>query len=412
MKKSLLALAVAGAFSSAAFAQSSVTLFGVVDTAISYYTGDKNGHVWALTNSGLNSSRLGVRGTEDLGGGLKANFWFEAGVATDNGSGANTNTNNQLNGGAPTVTTTTTYAAGVIQPNGVACAPVAPATTCSFSSNSTNVSQNGAQGLTFNRRMTVGLSGGWGELRLGRDYTPLFWQITNYDPFGTNGVGGTLAQGLTGIIPTNPTANFVQATVRTSNAIEYLTPNTIGGMYAHLMYAFGENPSTASNSRDGQTISGRLGYAGGPVDVGVAYTKVYLLSAPTQGSFEGVSVGGTLTFGNFTPVLMWVRNKVDVSVGSVPQTDNWLAGITMHFGATDLRLAYNYYNVAHTSNDAQSFSIGPVYNLSRRTALYATYTLLDNKGDGTFFAPNGSTRPSAKPGGNASGLDFGIRHAF
>ena len=88
-----------------------------------------------LTNSGYNSSRLGFRGTEDLGGGMSASFWLEAGVNNDDGTGAATSTNNQ------------------------AIAAPAPAVA-------------GTQGLTFNRRSTVSLAGGWGELRLGRDYTP------------------------------------------------------------------------------------------------------------------------------------------------------------------------------------------------------------------------------------------------
>ena len=410
MKKSLLALAVAGAFSGAAFAQSSVTLFGVVDTGISYYSGDGNGHIWALSNSGLNSSRIGVRGTEDLGGGLKANFWFEAGVNTDNGTGAATSTNNQLNGTNPVTTTTTTtnYAAGVTQPNGVVCAPVAPATTCSFASTSTSTATSGgSQGLTFNRRMFVGLSGNsWGELRLGRDYTPLFWQITNNDPFGTNGVGDTKIYGLTGLTG----AGFVQTLVRTSNAIEYLSPSGWGGVYLHGMYAFGENPSNSANPTDGKTIGGRIGWAGGPVDISTAYNKVYLVSSPTQGSFTGIAVSATLTFGTFKPSFQYVRNVIDLNPGPDPQTDNWMAGIVMTFGATDIRASYNLYNVKNSNNDGQQFAIGPVYNLSRRTALYATYAMMDNKGSGTLFVTG--SRPTIEPGGKTFGVDVGIRHAF
>src|SRR5436853_1998186 len=98
MKKSLIALAVMGAFSGAALAQSSVTLFGIVDATLNYSKGDGNGNIKQLTNSGLNSSRLGVRGSEDLGGGLKANFWLEGSVNNDNGTGAATNSNNQSTG--------------------------------------------------------------------------------------------------------------------------------------------------------------------------------------------------------------------------------------------------------------------------------------------------------------------------
>ncbi|RYF75452.1 MAG: porin, partial [Comamonadaceae bacterium] len=150
MKKSLVALA-ALAVAGVASAQSSVTLFGVVDASISHYEATSrysNANPFALNlgslkqsstvlaNSALNSSRLGFRGTEDLGGGLAAGFWLEAGVNNDEGTGTAT-------GG----------------------------------------------GLQFNRRSTISLSGPFGEIRLGRDYTPTFNNDSVFAPFGTNGVG-------------------------------------------------------------------------------------------------------------------------------------------------------------------------------------------------------------------------------
>lgn len=115
-------------------AQSSVTLFGVVDTGISNYSSksqDMNGATLfnpfyvnqgtrtasqtALSSGGYSTSRLGFRGTEDLGGGLAASFWLEAPISPDDGKTGIT---------------------------------------------------------TFQRRSTVSLSGGFGELRLGRDYVP------------------------------------------------------------------------------------------------------------------------------------------------------------------------------------------------------------------------------------------------
>jgi predicted porin len=135
MKKSLIALAVMAA-AGAASAQSSVTLFGIVDINYNYIKGDGNGHVSRLTDSGYNSSRLGFRGTEDLGGGMSASFWLEAGVNPDNGTGDTTEHE---------------------QPG---CRPL-------------RWYRVGArQGLVFNRRSTVSLAGNWGEVRLGRDYGP------------------------------------------------------------------------------------------------------------------------------------------------------------------------------------------------------------------------------------------------
>lgn len=96
MRKSLAALA-ALAFVGGASAQSSVTMFGVVDTGISNFSNKTENALGRgfttsqtiLNNSGYNTSRLGFRGTEDLGGGLAASFWLEAGILTDTGAGVN-----------------------------------------------------------------------------------------------------------------------------------------------------------------------------------------------------------------------------------------------------------------------------------------------------------------------------------
>lgn len=382
MKKSLLALAIAGAFSGAAFAQSSVTLFGIADTGFSYFKGDGNGNVKAMTNSGLNSSRIGVRGSEDLGGGLKANFWFEGSVATDNGSGSGTSTNNQASG--------------------------------------TNAGAAGSQGLTFNRRMFVGLSGGFGEFRLGRNYTPLFMQITSNDPFGTNGSGDTKIYALTGLTG----AGVVQTVVRASNQAEYLTPAGIGGVYVHATYALGENPSSNGaasnpNSNDGRSLGVRVGWAGGPVDVSGAYNKTDYLQSATQGNYIGFGFGATLTFGAFKPMIQWVHHKIDIAntVAQDPERTDWLLGLVATFGATDLRASYNRYDIKNTglaggdntSNDAEQWAIGPVYNLSRRTAVYGTFSLMRNKNQQTAFS-NG--RATIEPGGKTTAVDLGIRHSF
>ena len=135
MKKTLIALAVLAA-AGAASAQSSVVLFGIVDATIAHGSGNVSNKTF-LTNSGYNSSRLGFRGVEDMGGGMNAGFWLEAGLSNDDGQGAGTNSNNQAAGSGASVA--------------------------------------GRQGLTFNRRSTVSLGGSWGEIRLGRDYTPQFW---------------------------------------------------------------------------------------------------------------------------------------------------------------------------------------------------------------------------------------------
>lgn len=179
MKRSVV-FAAGVALVGLASAQSSLTLFGVIDATLAHGSGSLSNKT-QLTNSGNTSSKLGFRGVEDLGGGMSASFWLEAGVNTDNGTGQATNTNNQSSGGPP---------AGV----------------------------NGGQGLTFNRRSTVSLAGPWGEVRLGRDYAPHFWNLVLNDPFGLVGVGvtQTFNSGLTGT-----TAS------RASNSISYFTPGNL-----------------------------------------------------------------------------------------------------------------------------------------------------------------------------------------
>ena len=202
MKKSVLALAVLGAFAGAASAQSSVTLFGVVDlnlmslTTTSYLL---DGH------DGMSSSRLGFRGVEDLGGGLKASFWLEGALGPDTGRDARFRQR---------------------------CSP--PAET-----------------LVFKRRSTVSLSNQWGELRLGRDYTATFWNWTVFDPFGTNGVGAAtnlaFGQDLSPRWPA-PYATLVRA----NNVVQYILPDGVfgPGLYGQVQVAAGEGAA-------GQQVLGR-----------------------------------------------------------------------------------------------------------------------------------------------------------
>ncbi|BEP41834.1 hypothetical protein GmRootV15_24230 [Variovorax sp. V15] len=137
------------ASSGVAQAQSSVTVFGVMDLGIQYTSGagPGGGSVKALSNGGLSTSRLGFRGTEDLGGGLRAGFWLEGSLNPDTGTGRPSNSNNQASG------------AGTAGP------------------------------ITFDRMSFVSLSSDkLGELRLGHDFIPMHYNSIYFDPFNANGV--------------------------------------------------------------------------------------------------------------------------------------------------------------------------------------------------------------------------------
>ena len=366
MKKSLIALAVL-ASAGAAYAQSSVTLFGIVDATIARGTGSIS-KKFQLTNSGYNSSRLGFRGTEDLGGGMAASFWLEAGVSNDDGQGAPTNNNNQ--------------SGGVFNSTTGANAPVRP----------------GSQGLTFNRRSTVSLSGGWGEVRLGRDYTPQFWNLTVFDPFGTNGVGTTqtLSSSLGGPV-----------IVRASNSMGYFLPGNLGGFYGQLMHYRGENNTNSfnsvgqSNNGDGNGTSVRVGYGNGPVNVALAYAKTKYAT----GDIKSANLGGQYDFG--VAKLMGHYARDEVSNGATGK--GYLIGGLVPVGPGEIRLAYSQYkNNLAGDPKTRKFALGYVHNLSKRTALYVTAARVRNDG-GAAQALNGATTAA---NGSSNGYDFGIRHSF
>jgi predicted porin len=378
MKKSLIALAVLAA-SGAAMAQSSVTLFGVVDATVRYTDGG-NGSRWQLTNSGYNSSRLGFRGTEDLGGGLSASFWLEAGVNNDNGTGSATSTNNTLAG--------------------------------SGSSNT------GTQGLTFNRRSTVSLAGTWGEVRLGRDYVPYFYNMTVFDPFGTNGVGNALNMQLAGMnIITGGALNTTSAGVRASNSIGYFMPN-IAGFYGQAMLAMGENNDKTStglsnpNKSDGNVGSVRAGYANGPFDIAVGWGQTTF--APQQ-QYYVTNVGASWNFGVAKAMFQWNQEAGDTCTTlactsfTTVRSNTYLLGATMPLGAGELKGSYMWGNSTNDGLDGSQIALGYVYNLSKRTALYTTYAYINNDGKSFVYAMDPANAALKK---SQWGLDFGVRHSF
>ena len=389
MKKSLIALAVMAA-AGAASAQSSVTLFGIVDVGVRNVRGDGNGNVTLLARDGYNSSRLGFRGTEDLGGGMNASFWLEAGLDPDSGIGQATNTNNQLSGGAS-----------------VAGAPAAGAT----------FRTGGTQGLTFNRRSTVSLAGGWGELRLGRDYAPHFWNWTIFDPFGTQGVGSAtnLINGA-GFGTSALAASPIPTLVRASNSIGYFLPANLGGFYGQAMYAFGENASnctalTATGScggaeDDGRHVGLRLGFGSGPFNVALGWGRTEYAT----GDYRVWNLGGQWDFGMAKLLAQYSRDEIDSAAN--PRQRSFLIGALVPVGAGEVRASFVQTRVAGVAagqDGARQIALGYVHNLSKRTALYATAARLDNRGTGTLFH-NG--RATTQAGGDTTGFDIGVRHSF
>ena len=246
MKKSLFALAALGAFASAAQAQSSVTLFGTLDASVSYLQnsgaagsttapgamtqaatqsttnatlgGATTGSAFTMYDSQIASSNWGIKGTEDLGGGLKANFL--------------------LNGDANT--------------------------------NAGGTDQRGV----FRRAAWVGLSGSFGEVRLGRQLNPIVTASAGLLPVMGNTVNGVR------------TTLGYSAGDQNSNAIGYITP-MMSGLQLELQYA--ANNTIDGGMTDGTAMNVRAFYSIGNAEINAAYQKRTSASATGNTAACGAS---------------------------------------------------------------------------------------------------------------------------
>lgn len=396
-------------------AQSSVTVFGILDTAISWH-GTKSSQQFARHMPDMRQSRtvlttnslIGFRGTEDLGGGLAAGFWLESQVSNDDGT----------------------------------------------------------EGMgQFARRSTVSLSGPFGEFRLGRDYTPIFWMDTLYDPFinigsGANLVGAVsayLAAGaalsggglLNGGLPGGPD-NYV----RTSNSISYFLPPGLGGLYGQFQYALHDNPSKSGapygTATRGRQAGVRLGYASGPLDVSMAYS----VSTAADGvlpdgthrtrRIRSAAIAGSYDLGpaKLHAELSQVRDEQradGIGTGAAlppDSTDRYngaMLGLSIPIGPGLVRTTYSRVRFKggaqpadllapslRNSATAGKLALGYVHFLSKRTSLYATAARIRIVGGqhnpGVMGVPTGAGLSYASTGGygprSATGYDIGIRHLF
>lgn len=271
MKKSLLAIAVAAALPGFAQAQSSLTMYGVADVSLNWGNDDANS-TYTIVNStatvpgtvtktagssgfSLGSgigmgSRFGIRGSEDLGGGMRAIFTLEHGFDIGDGD-----------------------------------------TAGSTSTGRGDTSNN----KFWNRQAFVGLSSGWGQVTAGRQYTPIFWALYPADfseyRYYNNWAAPTGASIAT-LLPQGP--------VRLDNSISYKSP-TFGGLTVYATYAFGENLGAGTSGPTGTNTVGTgdvygiaAGWQLGGLYIGGGYHNIASKATATNGNSV---VGGIPTVG-------------------------------------------------------------------------------------------------------------------
>lgn len=367
MKKSLIALAVLAA-SGAAMAQSTVTLYGVVDA----YVGSAKNYAYSntgvlssttqtrVTSGGQNGSRWGIRVKEDLGGGLAAIATIEAGINADDGTQAQS-------------------------------------------------------GLAYGRQVFVGLSSGLGTVSLGRQYSAYddihgttSAQLNNgFDVTNAGGANSSLTPALINNVITAPTAANVAAfanaagggvnawvgyiNARQNNSIK-LQSASFAGFSGAVVYGFGENKNGAATStalaNPGSatyTVSGNLKYANGPLLVALAYNEDQI----TNGTSDAFTLKNTMLgvtydagfakfFGNY--------NKAKFS--GLDAQDEYAIGAAVPFGALTLVGQYAY-GKGDDLGKNKGYGLEAWYDLSKRTRAYTSFAMtkkeiLNNESNSLF----------------------------
>lgn len=358
LKKILLATAIGTLFAAPAFAQTSVTVSGVVDTFAGSMrmAGDANSKA-VVDPSGMTTSWLGFKGTEDLGGGLKANFALTSFFQSDNGA--------QGRFGVPGET-------------------------------------------LFSRDANIGLSGSFGAVSLGRGLAPNFLPSILFNPFGDSFTFSPLILQMnvpTAFRPGNTAGwlNSIQGDTGWSNEVIYTTPS-MGGLTANLHYQFGEQAGATGKNN----VGGNLLYFHGPLSLTAFYENVQIQnptaftpSGPVQNRSKTWFVGGGYDLNVVKLFTTYQKTSVDHDVSGTLDQDykTWSLGASAPVGAGKILAAWAQTKAGNTFAGADSTrntaSLGYDYNLSKRTDLYAVYM---------------NDRVTNQNSGNSFGV--GIRHSF
>jgi len=355
MQKKLIALAVAGLASTAAFAQTNVTVYGVMDATFDYVGASQSTAATKVKNDSrvsANSSYLGFKGVEDLGNGLKAVFQIEGGLTNDAAGawgGANRDTYVGLTGGFGTVVAGNLTAAGR-----------ALGAKVDVNSGATGIGYQGA----------------------------LYGKVAGT----TSGVDD-----------------------RTANAVAYISPNFSGFSALAAWGAGSEQKDTATRTDNVWSLG--LNYAAGPVYAGYAYTQVDNVVGTIEAKAKSHRLGGTFNFGAGQVGLLWDRTDANTSDSTDSARNVWLLNGKFNVGAKGAVIAgYGKAgDVGNVNNTGATHAfVGYEHSLSKRTVLKAIYAQVRNEAGASYNFYNAATGSVAGvvAGNDPKGFQFGIRHSF
>ncbi|WP_020654694.1 porin [Massilia niastensis] len=331
MNKSPFGLAVLALFSTGALAQANVSVYGIVDAGVVRESGGPAGPVTNISSGIASGSRLGFKGKEDLGGGLAAVFQIESGFNADTGA-------------------------------------------------------SGQGGVLFGRQAFVGLSGKFGAVTLGRQYTPYYKTLRDIgDPFGAVSLAGR-------------SGNLFATNTRANNMVEYVSP-ALAGVRVDLAYAPGEVAGDSTRSRQ---LGGSVGYAGGPLTIQLAHHRIENATATDTTRNTLVSAHY-----KFKPVTVYASYALNKGPGLADSKD-MLAGVAVPFGANKLLLSHvRHDDETAANNDASQWGIAYHVQLSKRTDIYAAYAVIDNRNGAAFKVGN-----ATDTGTGDKAFNLGVRHNF
>jgi predicted porin len=193
--------------------------------------------------------------------------------------------------------------------------------------------------------------------------------------------------------------------VRASNSIGYFLPPNLGGFYGQFQYYMGENASNVANSKDGNGMGLRVGFASGPFNVAGAISRTKYAA----GDVHQNNIGGQWDFG-----VGKLMGEIERDKNGAVKGRGWLIGGLIPVGPGEVRIAYSRYTadvVVGADPSSRKWALGYVHNMSKRTALYASWAHVSNR-NGAASSLNGSGGAGWAANQSSSGLDLGIRHSF